>query len=62
MTEQLNQEQLSIFSLVYRVTKFAKFGLVKGRTFAKPAAHPHPNCMGVPPLLSFWSTILMVFV
>ena len=34
--------------LWYRVTKFAKFSLVKGRTFAIPAAHPHPNYMGVP--------------
>ena len=25
------------------------FGLVKGTTFANPAAHPHPNYMGVPP-------------
>ena len=31
----------------YRVTKFSKFGLVKGRTFANPAAHPHPSYMGV---------------
>ena len=30
----------------YRVTKFS---LVKGRTFENPAAHPHPNYMGVPP-------------
>ena len=31
------------------VSKFAKFGLVKGRTFANPAAHPYPNYTGVPP-------------
>ena len=31
----------------YRVTIFAKFGLVKGRTFSNPEAHPHPNYMGV---------------
>ena len=35
--------------LRYRVTKFAKFTLVKGRTFASPVAHPYPNYMGVPP-------------
>ena len=35
--------------LWYSVTKFANFTLVKGRTFANPAAHPHPNYMGVPP-------------
>ena len=29
--------------------KFAKSSLVKGRIFANPAAHPHPNYMGVPP-------------
>ena len=32
-----------------RVTKFANVGLVKGRTFANPAVHPHRNDMGVPP-------------
>ena len=29
--------------------KFAKFNLVKGRTFANQVAYPHPNNMGVPP-------------
>ena len=41
----------------YRVTKFAKFILVKGRTFAYLAAHPHPNYMRIlPPGLrtSYW--------
>ena len=37
------------FLVWYRVTKFAKFGPVEGRTFANPAVHPHPNYMGVPP-------------
>ena len=32
-----------------RDTKFANVGLVKGRTFANPAVHPHRNDMGVPP-------------
>ena len=36
------------FLLWYGVTKFAKFSLVKGMTFANPAAHPHLNYMGVP--------------
>ena len=38
----------------YRVTKFAKFGLVKGRTFANPAAHPHPNYMRVSPVTIYF--------
>ena len=29
--------------------KFAKFNLVKGRTFTNQVAYPHPNNMGVPP-------------
>ena len=36
-------------SLWNGVTVFAKFSLVKGRTFANPAVHPHPNYMGIPP-------------
>ena len=37
------------FLVWYRVTIFAKFGLVKGRTFANPMAHHHLNYMRVPP-------------
>ena len=37
------------FLVWYRVTTCAKFGLLKGRTFVNPAAHPHPNYIGVPP-------------
>ena len=33
----------------FLVTKFAKIGVVKGRIFTNPVAHPHPNCMRVPP-------------
>ena len=29
--------------------KFAKFTLVEGSIFVNPAAHPHPNYIGVPP-------------
>ena len=36
------------FSLVKGMV-FRPFDIVKGRTFANPAAHPHPNYMGVPP-------------
>ena len=39
----------SAFLLRYRVTKFTKLSLVKGRTFANPEAHPYPNYMSVPP-------------
>ena len=35
------------FLVWYRVTKSAKFGPVKGRTFTNPVAHPQPNYMGV---------------
>ena len=35
------------------VTKFTKFSLVKGRTFANPASHPHPNYRyGVPQVVT----------
>ena len=44
LTEDRNQEQLSIFSLVWGL-RFAKYSLVKGRTFANPAVHPYPNYM-----------------
>ena len=37
------------FLVWYRVTKFAKLGLVKGRTFANPVTCPHPNYIGVTP-------------
>ena len=37
------------FLVWYKVTKFAKIGLLKGGTFTNPAAHPHPNYMGVLP-------------
>ena len=47
LTKDLNQEQLSNFTL-YRVTNFS---LVKGKTFVNPVAHPYPNYMGVPPSL-----------
>ena len=37
------------FLVWYRVAKFVKSGLVKGRTFTNQAAHPRPNYMGVTP-------------
>ena len=46
--KKLKSKTLSIFSLV-QGNKINKIGQVKGRTFANPAAHPHPNYTRVPP-------------
>ena len=48
--KRLKSRTTEHFLVWYRVTEFAKFGLVKGRTFANPVAHPHPNYMGVRPV------------
>ena len=37
------------FWLEKQGSTYTRKNTVKGRTFANPAAHPHPNYMGVPP-------------
>ena len=45
----LKSRTIEHYISLYRVTKCANLVWQRGRTFANPAAHPHPNYMGVPP-------------
>ena len=55
-----NQERFSVFHTGIGSQNLQNLlWLVKGRTFANPAAHPHPNYMGVPPPV--WEFVLTCF-